>query len=74
MSTFLDILVAIASLLPSSILPGLIVEYSDQLQPFYDVLGYVNYFIPFGILLNIFAGWGLFMLVTLIIYHFYKKL
>ena len=73
-ATIFALLETLVALLPGSILLDLIATYADDLQPFYDAMAYVNYFLPIGILVTIFTGWSASMLFVLVFYHFYKKL
>lgn len=74
MSFFLNIFSKIASFLPNSFLLTALVTYQDELESFYELLSYVNYFLPFNILVNIFNGWVVAMLSATVGYHFYRKL
>lgn len=73
-TNFLDVFDSLVNLLPDSFLLGLLVAYEDELQPFYDIIGVVNWFIPFNYLVTIFTGWSAFMIASLVLHHFYTKL
>ena len=74
MQLFMELFGKVMEFLPNSFLLSALVTYNAELQPFYEVLGYANYFIPFSILVNIFSGWVLAMLTAVLGYKFYRKL
>lgn len=53
-------------LLPESYLLMALANYETELQPFYDIIGYANWFIPFGICADIFTGWAILMIIAVI--------
>lgn len=74
MDFFMQLFGKIISFLPNSFLLTALVTYDDELQPFYELLSYVNWFIPFDILVAIFSGWAAAMLSGVIGFHFFRKL
>lgn len=74
MASIIAILEILVSFLPGSILLNAISTYANELQPFYNCMAYVNYFIPVGTLVSIFAAWGTSVIIVLVFFHFYKKL
>lgn len=74
MDFFMQIFGKIVSFLPNSFLLTALVTYDEELEPFYDLLSYVNWFIPFDILVAIFSGWAAAMLSGVIGFHFFRKL
>lgn len=74
MDTLLGILLTVLSWLPSSFIGASILKYHDTLQPFYNMIGYINYFIPFYILADMLVGWAGLMLLSLLVSYFLTKL
>lgn len=74
MDLFMELFGKVVSFLPNSFLLSALVTYDEELQPFYELLSYVNWFIPFDILVSIFSGWAAAMLTGTLGFHFLKKL
>ena len=74
MDLFIRLFGKLMEFLPNSFLLTSLVTYNEELQPFYEVLGYVNFFLPFNALVTIFSGWAIAMLTATLGYHFYRKL
>lgn len=71
MSLIVDLLMGFLAILPESYLLTALIRYESELQPFYEIIGYANYFIPFGICVDIFTGWAILMVLTVIAYKLF---
>lgn len=74
MDLFMSLFGKLVEFLPNSFLLTALVTYNEELQPFYEILGYVNFFLPFSALVTIFSGWAIAMLTAVVGYHFWRKI
>lgn len=74
MSVFLGLLIKVLAFLPDSFILKAISDHRNDIAPFVNIMGYINYFIPFQILLNIFSGWAAAMILTVVIFRIINKL
>ena len=74
MDIILGVLMTVLSWLPSSFIVAAVLKYHEQLQPFYNMISYINYFIPFYILSDMLIGWAVLMLLGVLVSFFLKKL
>lgn len=74
MSVFLSLLIKVLAFLPDSFILKAISDHRTDIQPFVHIMSYINYFIPFQVLLNIFSGWAAAMILTVVIFRIINKL
>ncbi len=74
MDVVIELLMTVLSWLPASFLGAIILKYHDTMQPLYDMIGYINYFVPFYILSDMLVGWAVIMVTSLILTMFLRKI